>query len=87
MECILTPLCNCFWGVFIAWSVSKIVRNIMIFGIVNHLGGELAYVIRQSTIFLLQAFVAQIWLNFTILEQPLEKYHAPDVGGHNAIGK
>ena len=59
----------------------------MIFGIVDRLGGELACVVRRFTILLLQAFVLRIWLDFTILKQPLEKYRAPDTGGHNAIGK
>ena len=49
------------------------------------LGGELARVVRQLTNFLLQALVAQIWINFAILKQPLEKDHAPYVGGHNVI--
>ena len=57
----------------------------MILGIANRLAGELARVVRQFTTFLLQAFVALIWINFTILDHPLEKDHAPDVSVHNAI--
>ena len=77
MDCILTPLQNCFWRLFVAWLISKIVRNTMIFGMVERLGGELARIVWQVTIFLLQAFVSQIWIDFTILEQVLEKDHAP----------
>ena len=59
----------------------------MILGIVDPLGGELACVVRKFTIILLQAFFAQIWIDFTILEQLLKKYHAPDDDGHNVFGK
>ena len=59
----------------------------MIFGIFDYFGGELACVVRKFTILLLQAFVAQIRIDFVILEQPLEKDHAPNVGGHNEILK
>ena len=61
LNCILTPLCNWFWRLF---------RNITIFGIVDRLGGELICVIRQFTIFLLQAVVTQLWLTVTVLYQP-----------------
>ena len=59
----------------------------MIFGIVDRISGELARVDQQFTIILLQAFVDRICLDLTILEQLLKKYHAPNVGGNNEIGK
>ena len=52
----------------------------MIFGNVDFLGGELAHVVQQFTIFLLKAFVARIWLDFTILDQTLKEDHASYVG-------
>ena len=59
----------------------------MIFGIVDRLGGELSDIIQQFTMFLLQASVARIWIDFTILGHPIEIYHALDVGWYNGIGK
>ena len=59
----------------------------MTFGIAGRIGSELDRIVRQFAIIILQAFVAQIWLDFNILKQLLKKYHSPDVGRNNAIGQ
>ena len=85
LDCILNPLCNWLCRIFIAWPISMILRNKMIFGIDDLLGGGLARVVRKFSIIFLQALVTQMWINFTTLKQLLEKDHAPNVARHNII--
>ena len=65
----------------------KIVINIKIFGISNRIGGDLVCVVQQLIILLLQAFAYQIWIDLTVLEHLLGKYHGTDVSRNNATGQ